>query len=1130
MRLSAVVVAFGKEASPRRLPREPRDRARAGGGRDASSSSSSTSASPATRERLRRSAAIRTARGKPRARVRGRGRAAGLAARPGRVDRARERRLRRAPGRASSSCSPPRALAGDRLGRRPDPLRRTPATPSTPPGSSSTELGVARERRLGEPAVRGRARRGRGAAARAGRSASTAARCSTTIGGFDASFFAYLEDADLAWRARMAGWRCVLAPRAIAFHHHSATLGHGSAAKHRLVGRNRVRMLAKNATDRPAARAAACRSSPTTCSTSATSPPPAGRWRRSAGRLRGLAEWRRYRAAGRAGRRELELPPSPGLRAALARNRVYGSLPPGLSRWRDSCRAPSSDRLRARRDRLTDVDSWHEHIPFAFFAVAALRPRTIVELGTWKGDSYCAFCQAVARARLVRRAAHAVDTLAGRRAHRALRPGGARRAACLPRPALRRLLASAPAELRRGGGGLRRRLDRSPPHRRLPHLRGRCPRRRDVAAQAQRPGRAPAPRHERARARVRRLAALGRARAAARRASPSPTVTVSACSPSAPTSRSRFVRLLRRAGRDAATASRFFAALGERVAAPAQRAPLARGERRRAAGGVRGAGTGDPHGRARRRPGSGVESRAPRTPRSSGRRRTSSGGRRKRLTGCGASATGRRRSAAGARAGPGRGRPLAVVAADRAAPLRQAQPLPRPLRPRRLRRRQARPRRPALLQAGRGCRADGGASFATGRSSRSSPPCTRPTRGGSARPSSRSAAQTYPHWQLCLADDGSTSEATLAYLALARGRPVDQRQPRRERRDRRGDEQGARERRGRVRRVPRPRRRARPRCIARVRLAGSTSGPQTDVVYTDEDKIDRRGRRSEPFFKPDWSPELFRGVMYVGHLLVARRSLVEEAGGLDSAFDGVQDYELMLRLAERTEPDRARLADPLPLAEAAGEPRRRGRREAGHPASCRRRRSTPISSGAAWPRSRSPIRRCPTARRSIREPRSRWPRATVIVPTRDAPEQLGRCLVSIFTRTTYPSFSVLLVDNGTTDPEARALFEHYPVEVVPFDEPFNFSRANNLGAGAADGELLVFLNNDTEVRTPEWLEVLVEPGRTRRGRCRRAAARLPERHGPARRGRPRAPRDGRSHHARLSERGRRLRRLALLHT
>ena len=74
----------------------------------------------------------------------------------------------------------------------------------------------------------------------------------------------------------------------------------------------------------------------------------------------------------------------------------------------------------------------------------------------------------------------------------------------------------------------------------------------------------------------------------------------------------------------------------------------------------------------------------------------------------------------------------------------------------------------------------------------------------------------------------------------------------------------------------------------------------------------------------------------------------------------------------------------------------------------------------------------------------------MIVPTRDAPAQLARCLASLFSRTTYPSFTVLLVDNGTTDPDALRSFEAYPVEVLPFDEPFNFSRANNLGvAGRA---------------------------------------------------------------------------------
>jgi GT2 family glycosyltransferase len=145
------------------------------------------------------------------------------------------------------------------------------------------------------------------------------------VGGLDTAFFAYLEDADLAWRARMAGWRCILAPRAIALHQHSPTLGHGSKAKHRLVGRNRVRMLAKNASRRQIRRRLlrivaydllyVCHA----IVADRTAAP-------LAGRLSGLREWHGARAAGRSGRREIQLSPAPGLRAALRRNRTYRSV------------------------------------------------------------------------------------------------------------------------------------------------------------------------------------------------------------------------------------------------------------------------------------------------------------------------------------------------------------------------------------------------------------------------------------------------------------------------------------------------------------------------------------------------------------------------------------------------------------------------------------------------------------------------------------------------------------------------------------------------------------------------------------------------------------------------------------
>jgi GT2 family glycosyltransferase len=188
-------------------------------------------------------------------------------------------------------------------------------------GLEIDELGVARERRLGEPV----AEIDDEVVAVFGASAALALyrrAMLDAVGGLDTSFFAYLEDADLAWRARMAGWSCVLAPRAIGIHRHSATLGHGSKAKHLLVGRNRVRMLAKNASGRQLRRRL-----PAIVAYDLLYVAHAAVADRTLapldGRLRGIGDWRSYRRAGRARRREIELSPAPGVRAARRRTRVY---------------------------------------------------------------------------------------------------------------------------------------------------------------------------------------------------------------------------------------------------------------------------------------------------------------------------------------------------------------------------------------------------------------------------------------------------------------------------------------------------------------------------------------------------------------------------------------------------------------------------------------------------------------------------------------------------------------------------------------------------------------------------------------------------------------------------------------
>jgi GT2 family glycosyltransferase len=142
------------------------------------------------------------------------------------------------------------------------------------------------------------------------------------VGGFDVSFFAYLDDVDLAWRARMFGWRCLYAPRAVVYHRHSATFGHHSALKHFLTGRNRVRLVAKNA-DAAHLR----RYGPAMALYDLAYVVFVGVRERTLqparGRLRGLREWQTYRAAGRTYRRAVPLAGRRLLRSALARDRAW---------------------------------------------------------------------------------------------------------------------------------------------------------------------------------------------------------------------------------------------------------------------------------------------------------------------------------------------------------------------------------------------------------------------------------------------------------------------------------------------------------------------------------------------------------------------------------------------------------------------------------------------------------------------------------------------------------------------------------------------------------------------------------------------------------------------------------------
>jgi GT2 family glycosyltransferase len=242
------------------------------------------------------------------------------------------------------------------------------------------------------------------------------------------------------------------------------------------------------------------------------------------------------------------------------------------------------------------------------------------------------------------------------------------------------------------------------------------------------------------------------------------------------------------------------------------------------------------------------------------------------------------------------------------------------------------------------------------------------------------------------------------------------------------------------------------------------------VVYTDEDKLDdSSGALVEPFFKPDWSPEYFRGAMYVGHLLCVERELARQTR-FDSTYDGVQDFEFMLRVSElaprighipealyhwrKTPGSIAENTDAKPMISMLQE-----RAVNTH---LQRLKLPARAEQAGLPHRLKIIPATPAT----------FPRISIIIPTRDAPKVFERCLASLFGKTSYSDFEVVVIDNDTTDPAAIALMEKYPVRRIAFPGRFNFSRANNEGAAAATGELLVFLNNDTEVVANDWLQHL----------------------------------------------------------
>lgn len=236
-----------------------------------------------------------------------------------------------------------------------------------------------------------------------------------------------------------------------------------------------------------------------------------------------------------------------------------------------------------------------------------------------------------------------------------------------------------------------------------------------------------------------------------------------------------------------------------------------------------------------------------------------------------------------------------------------------------------------------------------------------------------------------------------------------------------------------------------------------------DVLYSDEDRVSAAGVRFQPTFKPDWSPELLLSCNYVGRLAFIRIATAIAAGGVRDGFGQAHEWELLLRLSRSGARFRRVVGCFYHRHEAA-------------PATAPDERDAVLLDHGKALGLTLHVDGPPT------ESRLRWtlehpPVVSVIIPNRNAFPVLKKCVDGILDRTRYPNRELIIVDNGSTDRDVLDLYARLEREgrgrIVPFDRPFNFSAACNAGAAAANGELLLFLNNDIEVVDPDWMEEMV---------------------------------------------------------
>ena len=249
-----------------------------------------------------------------------------------------------------------------------------------------------------------------------------------------------------------------------------------------------------------------------------------------------------------------------------------------------------------------------------------------------------------------------------------------------------------------------------------------------------------------------------------------------------------------------------------------------------------------------------------------------------------------------------------------------------------------------------------------------------------------------------------------------------------------------------------------------------------DVLYTDEDKVrgDEVLEHFQPHLKPDFNIDLLRSNNYICHFFVVRKSLLEKTGGFRREYDGAQDYDFIFRCTQA-----AGKIHHIPeilyhwrthQSSTADNPESKLYAfEAGKRAIEENLRQNGLIGEVSHTKDYGFYR--------VKYPVQGEPLVSIIIPNKDAKEDLEKCIRSILEKSSYTNYEILIVENNSTGEEIfsyyKELSENSRIRLLRWKREFNYSAINNYGAKKAKGDYLLFLNNDTEVISPDWIEEML---------------------------------------------------------